>query len=185
MAAPLATHHAAGSRSAGRNWPRPVAAAALLAILLTGCATDPDPGPSLVGTRGQLCDDRLDTAKAESVVDQPISGLRELSTFRAGQRVGECALQGEDGGGLLSVQVVHDPKGSALSKELQQLSQTENYSGDKRSGVTGEDSTTTALVAVDAHYYVRVLGLGGSEQGQREAALDLAEDVATRTAPLK
>lgn len=185
MAAPLASHRSAVPRRAGGLRLRAAAAAALV-IVLTGCATDPDPGPSLVGTRGQLCDERVDAAKAEAVVDQPISGLRELSTFRAGQRVGECALQGEDGGGgLLSVSVVHDPKGSALGKELQRLSQTENYAGDKRSGVTGEDSTTTALVAVDAHYYVRVLGLGGSAEGQRQAALELAEDVAARTTPLK
>ena len=163
-----------------------VAAGAVLLTLLAGCAAeDPDPGPSLVGTRGELCDDRVDAAMAESVVDQPISGLRELSTFQTGRRVGTCALQGEDGGGLLSVEVVHDPKGTALGKELEQLSQTENYTGDKRSGVTGEDSTTTALVAIDAHYYVRVLGLGGSTEDQRDAALKLAEDVATRTTPLK
>lgn len=160
----------------------PLAAVALL----SGCAAqDPDPGPSLVGTRGQLCDDRVDAAKAESVVDQPVAGLRELSTFEQGRRVGSCALQGEDGGGLLTVEVVHDPKGTALAEELQTLSQTANYTGDKRSGVTGEDSTTTALVAVDADYYVRVLGLGGSEENQREAALDLAKDIADRTAPLK
>lgn len=160
----------------------PLAAVALL----SGCAAqDPDPGPSLVGTRGQLCDDRVDAAKAESVVDQPVAGLRELSTFEQGRRVGSCALQGEDGGGLLTVEVVHDPKGTALAEELQSLSQTANYTGDKRSGVTGEDSTTTALVAVDANYYVRVLGLGGSEENQREAALDLAKDIADRTAPLK
>ncbi len=156
------------------------------AALLSGCAAqDPDPGPSLVGTRGQLCDDRVDAAKAETVVDQPISGLRELSTFTRGSRVGSCALQGEDGGGLLSVEVVHDAKGKALAKELQTMSRTTNYSGDKRSGVTGEDSTTTALVAVDAAYYVRVLGLGGSDENQRQAALDLAKDIATRTAALK
>lgn len=160
----------------------PLAAAALL----SGCAAqDPDPGPSLVGTRGQLCDDRVDAAKAESVVDQPVAGLRELSTFQHGRRVGSCALQAEDGGGLLTVEVVHDPKGTALAKELQTLSQTTNYTGDKRSGVTGEDSTTTALVAVDANYYVRVLGLGGSDEVQREAALDLAKDIAARTESLK
>lgn len=166
-----------------RRW---AAAGAVLLTLLAGCAAeDPDPGPSLVGTRGQLCDDRVDAAMAESVVDQPIAGLRELSTFQAGRRIGSCALQGDDGGGLLSVEVVHDPKGTALAKELEQLSQTENYTGDKRSGVTGEDSTTTALVAIDAHYYVRVLGLGGSTENQREAALELAEDIATRSTPLK
>lgn len=160
----------------------PLAAAALL----SGCAAhDPDPGPSLVGTQGQLCDDRVDAAKAETVVDQPIAGLRELSTFAPGRRVGSCALQGEDGGGLLSVEVVRDAKGKSLAKELQTMSGTTNYSGDKRSGVTGEDSTTTALVAVDASYYVRVLGLGGSDENQRQAALDLAEDIATRTAALK
>ncbi len=154
--------------------------------LLSGCAgQDPDPGPSLVGTRGELCDDRVDAAKAESVVDQPVSGLRELSTFEPGRRIGSCALQGEDGGGLLSVEVVRDAKGTALAKELETMSQTANYTGDKRSGVTGEDSTTTALVAIDARYYVRVLGLGGSAETQRQAALDLATDVATRTAPLK
>lgn len=166
-----------------RRW---AATGAVLLTLLAGCAAeDPDPGPSLVGTRGQLCDDRVDAAMAESVVDQPIAGLRELSTFQAGRRIGSCALQGDDGGGLLSVEVVHDPKGAALAKELEQLSQTENYTGDKRSGVTGEDSTTTALVAIDAHYYVRVLGLGGSTENQREAALELAEDIATRSTPLK
>lgn len=156
------------------------------AALLSGCAAqDPDPGPSLIGTRGQLCDDRVDAAKAESVVDQPVAGLRELSTFEHGRRVGSCALQGEDGGGLLTAEVVHDPKGTALAKELQTLSQTTNYAGDRRSGVTGEDSTTTALVAVDANYYVRVLGLGGSDENQRQAALDLAKDIADRTKPLK
>lgn len=153
---------------------------------LAGCAPeDPDPGPSLVGTRGQLCDERVDAVKAEAVVDQAVAGLREISTFQAGRRVGECALQGDDGGALLSVQVVHDPKGTTLAKELEELSQTQNYTGDRRSGVTGEDSTTTALFAVDARYYVRVLGLGGSTDAQREAALELAEDVATRTTPLK
>ncbi|MFT3969999.1 MAG: hypothetical protein QM695_06905 [Micropruina sp.] len=173
--------------SPSRPAPRRFLVASLAALaLVSGCAAqDPDPGPSLVGTRGRLCDDRVDAAKAESVVDQPVSGLRELSTFEPGRRVGRCALQGEDGGGLLSVEVVHDAKGSALAKELEKMSQTENYTGDKRSGVTGEDSTTTALVAVDSRYYVRVLGLGGSQETQRQAALDLAEDVATRTAPLK
>ncbi|MFT4295009.1 MAG: hypothetical protein QM582_06310 [Micropruina sp.] len=161
-----------------------VAVGALLA--LTGCtADDPDPGPSLIGTRGQLCDGRVDAAKAESVIDQPVSGLRELSTFEAGRRVGECALQSEDGGALLSVQVVHDPKGTVLLSELEKLSQTDNYSGDQRSGVTGESRSTTALLAVDNHYYVRVLGLGGTSEQQRQAALELAEDVATHTAPLK
>ena len=162
------------------------ALAAATVLLLTGCAADdPEPGPSLVGTRGQVCDDRVDAAKAESVLDQPISGLRELSTFESGRRAGECALLGDDGGALLSVQVVHDPKGTALGKELETLSQTENYSGDERSGVTGEDPSTTALWAVDATSYVRVLGLAGTSEEQRQAALDLAEDVATRTAPLK
>lgn len=161
------------------------ALAAAIAMLLAGCAADdPDPGPSLVGDRGRICDERVDAAKAQAVVEAPVSGLRELTTFEPGRRVGECVLQGEDGGALLSIQVVHDPKGKALSKELEQLSQTENYSGDKRSGVTGEEPTTTALVAIDAYDYVRVLGLGGTSDEQRQAALDLAEDVATRTKPL-
>lgn len=159
--------------------------AAIALLVLAGCTSaDPDPGPSLVGTRGQVCDDRVDAAQAESVVDQPVSGLRELSTFEPGRRVGECVLQAEDGGALLSVQVVHDPGGKALSTELEKLSQTENYSGDKQSGVTGEEPTTTALWAIDANDYVRILGLGGTSEEQRRAALELAEDVATRTAPL-
>lgn len=160
--------------------------AAASAVVLAGCATaDPDPGPSLVGDRGRICDERVDAAKAQAVVESPVSGLRELTTFEPGRRAGECVLQGEDGGALLSVQVVHDPKGTALGKELETLSQTENYSGDERSGVTGEDPSTTALWAVDATSYVRVLGLAGTSEEQRQAALDLAEDVATRTAPLK
>lgn len=159
--------------------------AAASAVVLAGCATaDPDPGPSLVGDRGRICDERVDAAKAQAVVESPVSGLRELTTFEPGRRAGECVLQGEDGGALLSVQVVHDPKGSALSKELEKLSQTDNYTGDKRSGVTGEEPTTTALVAIDANDYVRVLGLGGTSDEQRRAALALAEDVATLTKPL-
>ena len=45
--------------------------------------------------------------------------------------------------------------------------------------------TTTALVAIDAAYYVRVMGLGGTSDEQRSSALALAEDVAARTKPIK
>jgi hypothetical protein len=158
----------------------------VLVLALTGCsAGDPQPEHTLVGTRTQLCAERVDAAGAGAVVGQPIAGLRELNTFQPDVRVGECALTAEDGGAMLSVQVVRDSKAAALSKELETLSQTENYSGDDHSGVTGEGTTTTALWAIDASYYVRVLGLGGTSAEQRAAALALAEDVAKRTEPLK
>lgn len=163
-------------------WLVPIAALGVLA----GCTPDaPDTGPPLIGGRTLLCDDRVDAAGADAVIGRAVADLHELTTFVAGRRVGECALTGDDGGALLSVQVVYDSNGKALSSELEKLGQQETYSGDDRSGVTGEGITTTALVAVDAHYYVRVLGLGGSSAEQRTAALALAEQVATRTAALK
>jgi len=161
-------------------------AAALVVLALAGCsAGDPQPEETLVGTRTQLCAERVDAARAGSVVGQPIAGLRELNTFQPDVRVGECALTSQEGGAMLSVQVVRDSKAAALSKELETLSQTDNYSGDDHSGVTGDGTTTTALWAIDASHYVRVLGLGGTSAEQRAAALTLAEDVAKRTEPLK
>jgi len=155
-------------------------------IASAGCSSDEaETGPPLIGNRAQLCDDRVDAAKAGAVIDQAVAGLHELTTFAAGQRQGECALLDDDGGALVSVQVVYDANGKALGTELEQLSQQENYTGDDRSGVTGEGITTTALVAVDAHYFVRVLGLGGAAVEQRAAALLLARDVAERTRAIK
>jgi len=154
-------------------------------LALAGCtAGDPQPEQTLVGTRTQLCAERVDAAGAGAVVGQPIAGLQELNSFQPDVRIGECALTDADGGAMLSVQVVRDSKAAALSKELETLSQTENYSGDDHSGVTGEGTKTTALWAIDASYYVRVLGLGGTSAEQRTAALSLAEDVAKRTEPL-
>lgn len=166
---------------------RAVVALALVASL-SGCAEAspvPSGGPATVGTRTLLCADRVDAATAARVVATSIADLRELSTFHPGERVGECALQGEDGGAMLAVEVVHDPKGKALAEELSRLSETDDYSGDDTSGVAGDARTTTALYALDKAYYVRVLGLGGTSAEQRQAALDLAADVATRSKPLK
>ena len=50
---------------------------------------------------------------------------------------------------------------------------------------TREGITTTALVAVDNDYYVRVLGLGGSSSDQRTAALALATSVAASAKAIK
>ena len=158
--------------------------AALLA--LTGCSADqPEPAPSTIGTQAEVCAARVDTVKADAVIDQPVAELHELNTFTADSRAGECALVAADGGALLSVAVVHDVKGTKLSAELELLSTQENYSGTDTSGVTGEGITTTALVAIDAAYYVRVMGLGGTSDEQRSSALALAEDVAARTKPIK
>ncbi|MFT3861112.1 hypothetical protein [Micropruina sp.] len=164
--------------------PSLVVVAALLTV--AGCvAEDPDPEPSTIGSQAQLCSDRVDAGQAAAVIAQPLTALHELNTFTNTHRAGECALVGVDGGAMLSVVVVHDPKGTALSSELEELSQQENYSGTDRSGVTGEGTITTALVAIDDTYYVRVMGLGGSSTEQRTAALTLAESVASRTEPIK
>lgn len=165
---------------------RDVALGLGMALALTGCTADaaPSAGPSLIGSRTQLCADRVEAAAADAVIARSVADLRELSTFTGGARVGQCALLDNDGGALLSVQVVHDAGAKALSAELEKLSQQDNYSGDDGSGVTGEGVTTTALVAVDADYYVRVLGLGGTSADQRAAALALAKAVATVTASI-
>lgn len=163
-------------------------AALTLVGLLSGCAPDgsePSPGPATVGTRTAVCGDRVDVARAAEVAGRPLAELRELSTFSPGQRAGQCALQGEDGGAVLAVEVVRDPQGRALAKELSALSQTDDYTGDDRSGVAGDDRTTTALYAIDKASYVRVLGLGGTSAAQRQAALALAADVATRSEPIR
>jgi hypothetical protein len=154
---------------------------------LTGCSANDSPSvaPSVIGDRTQLCTDRVEAAAATAVIGRPVTDLRELNTFVAGTRAGECALLGTDGGALLSVQVVHDVGAKALEAELKTISQDENYSGDDRSGVTGEGITTTALVAVDNDYYVRVLGLGGSSSDQRTAALALATSVAASAKAIK
>ena len=156
-----------------------------LGAALAGCAAaaQPSAGPATVGSRTQVCADRVDVAKAAQVVGQSLADTRELSTFTADKRVGECALQGEDGG-LLAVVVVHDPQGKKLAEELSDLSQTDDYSGDDKSGVAGDARTTTALYAIDKAYYVRVLGLGGTSAEQRQVALELATDVAARSKPL-
>lgn len=157
---------------------------ALSAFTAAGCtASEPSTDPSAIGTQSSVCGDRVDVVRAQRVVDQSLQGLRETNTFTAAQRAGTCVLTNEQGG-VLSVAVVHDPKGVELSKELQALSTTDNYTGDNTSGVTGEGQTTTALLALDGTYYVRVLGLGGTSEVQRTAALDLARDVVSRTAPI-
>ncbi|MBK8446150.1 MAG: hypothetical protein IPL41_05505 [Micropruina sp.] len=178
-----------GSRKATgsvRPW-RAVAVGLVTLLALTGCTAEaaPSAGPSLIGTRTQLCADRVEAAAANAVIAGPVADLRELSTFTGGARVGQCALLDNDGGALLSVQVVRDVGAKALSAELEKLSQQDNYSGDDASGVTGEGVTTTALAAVDADYYVRVLGLGGISADQRTAALALAKAVATVTASIQ
>lgn len=166
---------------------RRLLAALVLAVALTGCAAEAQPsdGPATVGSRSQVCGDRVDVAKATQVVGQSLIETRELSTFTADKRIGECALQGEDGGAVLAVVVVHDPQGKKLAEELSDLSQTDDYSGDDKSGVAGDARSTTALYAIDKAYYVRVLGLGGTSSEQRQAALELATDVANRSKPLK
>lgn len=165
---------------------RPWLALGVCALAVAGCSADqPDPAPSTIGAQAELCAARVDAAKADAVIDQAVADLHELNTFTADARAGECALVAADGGALLSVAVVHDAKGTQLSAELEKLSEQENYTGTKTSGVTGEGVTTTALVALDADYYVRVMGLGGTSPAQRTAALALAEDVAARTKPIK
>ena len=154
----------------------------LALVALAGCsAGTAEPGLPSVGGRPQVCADRVDVAHAQAVVGRSVSDLRELTSFKPGERPGECALLDADGGAELSVQVVRDPKGVALAEELQKLSEQDAYSGDDHSGVSGDARTTTALWAVDGNYYVRVLGLGGTSERQRQAALDLAADVAART----
>lgn len=156
------------------------------ALILCACThgTTPSTAPVTIGDRAVVCTDRVDTAKAAAVTGGSLAELRELTTFTADERAGECALQGADGGALLSVQVVHDADGKQLAAELAELSRQPSYRGDDTSGVTGTDRVTTALRALDADHYVRVLGLGGSSEEQRRAALALAEDVAARSAAI-
>lgn len=156
-----------------------------VALLLAGCAGSDDGGRPVIGTRTDLCGQRIDAASAQAVIGAPVTDLSELDGFKPGERVGECALTGPDGGALLSVQVVHDPQGKKLAEELQKLSEDEDYTGDDHSGVNGEGQTTTALWAIDEAYYVRVLGLGGTSQAQRAAALAMAEHVAKESTPLR
>ena len=155
-------------------------------LALAGCSSGTaDPGLPTVGDRTQVCADRVNVAQAQAVVGGSVSDLRELTSFKPAELPGECALLDAEGGAELSVQVVRDPKGVALAKELDKLREQDAYTGDDHSGVSGDERTTTALWAVDGDYYVRVLGLGGSSEQQRQAALDLAADVAARTAALK
>lgn len=154
-------------------------------LALAGCTPQAtESGLPTVGDRTQLCAARVDAAAARSVVEGTIADLRELTTFTPTVRAGECALLDPDGGAVLSVQVVNDPKGKALAAELKTLSEQDAYSGDDHSGVSGDARSTTALWAIDGSYYVRVLGLEGTSDEQRQAALALAQSVATRTADI-
>ena len=162
------------------------AVACVAALVLAGCAQGtPDPGLPTVGAAASTCADRVDTAKAQVVVGHSVAALRELTTFTPTEPVGECALLDDGGGAELSVQVIHDPQGKALAAELKKLGEQSGYSGDDHSGVSGDGRTTTALWAMDATHYVRVLGLEGASQEQRDGALALAEDVAKRTAAIR
>ncbi len=159
--------------------------ACIIVLVLTGCTPgSPDGGLAQVGASARVCAERVDVGKAQAVVGRGVADLRQLSTFKPAERAGECALLDTDGGAELSVEVVRDAGGKALAEELKKLSGQTDYSGDDHSGVSGDARTTTALWAVDGDYYVRVLGLGGTSDEQREAALDLAQDVATRTAAI-
>lgn len=159
---------------------------AVTLLVLVGCSEGTtEPGLPSVGERTQVCADRVDVTQAQAVVGPNLATLHELNTFTPTKRTGECALLDADGAAQLSVQVVHDPSGKALAAELKKLSEQDAYTGDDHSGVSGDARTTTALWAVDGNYYVRVLGLSGTSEAQRQAALDLAAQVATRTAALK
>ena len=159
---------------------------AVTLLALVGCSEGTaEPALPSVGDRTQVCTDRVDVTQAQAVVGPNVRALHELNTFTPTQRAGECALLDADGAAQLSVQVVHDASGKALAAELKKLSEQDAYTGDDHSGVSGDARTTTALWAVDGDYYVRVLGLGGTSEAQRQAALQLAEEVAARTAPLK
>lgn len=171
-------------------WPTRRRAAALvgcLAVLVagSGCTADPAPtGLPTLGTQAEVCASRVDAPTAVTVIGRGLAGLRELNTFTPTQRVGQCALLDAEGGAALSVQVIHDEGGKQLEQDLAKLVTEENYAGNEVSAVIGDARGTTALWAVDENYYVRVLGLGGGSQTQREAALGLAGDVARRTAAI-